>query len=220
MFGSIAPTKSLLISLLEPAINQYLSLDDNYRSLLAPIAGKVIAIEISNLRQTLYLCPGEHSLQILESYPDPVDARLIGSLSALGLMGLSATPMHSLFKGEVRIEGDTLIAHKFQSLFAKLDLNLESKLARYTGAGIAQRLSGLFRDTQHWTQQSLHHFRLNLEEFLQEETRDVPAKAEAEISFQQIDQLRSDLDRLAARIERLNPSLKPAPDCNSKDSPQ
>ena len=144
MFGSIAPTKSLLISLLEPAINQYLSLDDNYRNLLAPIAGKVIAIDISNLHQTLYLCPGENSLQILESYPDSVDARLSGSLSALGLMGLSATPMHSLFKGEVRIEGDALIAHKFQSLFAKLDLQLENKLARYTGASIAQHVSSPF----------------------------------------------------------------------------
>jgi ubiquinone biosynthesis protein UbiJ len=44
---------------------------------------------------------------------------------------------------------------------------------------------------------------LNLEEFLQEETRDLPAKAEAELLFQNIDNSRSDVDRLLARIDRL-----------------
>ena len=50
-------------------------------------------------------------------------------------------------------------------------------------------------------------FRLNLEEFLQEETREVPAKAEAEMVFQQIDACRSDVDRLDARIERLQAAI-------------
>ena len=197
------PTFSLLLSLLEPAINQYLGLAENYKSLMAPIAGKVIAIEISDLGQTIYFCPGTERLQILEHYTEVVDARLKGSLASLGMMGLSATPMHALFKGQVTIEGDTLLAHKFQSLFSKLDLKLENRLAAITGAEVAGRLSTLFGESRTWTQDTLHNFRLNLEEFLQEETRDLPAKAEAELCFQAIDQLRSDTDRLEARIQRL-----------------
>lgn len=193
----------LLISLLEPAINRYLSLDQNATALLEPLAGKVIAIDITSLNQSIYLCPTQDHIQILESYPDPVDARLIGSLAALGLMGLSATPMRSLFKGEVRIEGDTQIAHKLQSLFAKLDIDLESKLARYTGPGLAGKLSEFFRGSRAWSQDSLHSLRLNIEEFLQEETRELPAKAEADALFAEIDTCRNDFDRLNSRIERL-----------------
>ena len=201
------PTLSLLLSLLEPALNRYLGLADNYQTLLAPLAGKVIAIELTDIAQTFYLCPGHERLQILENHPHPVDAKLRGSLAALGLMGLSATPLHALFKGEVSIEGDTVVAHKFQSLFSKLDLKLEHRLAHITGPNLAHKLSGLFNGGREWTRDSLHNFRLNLEEFLQEETREVPAKAEAELIFTAIDQLRSDADRLEARIQRLRDTL-------------
>ena len=166
-------------------------------------AGKVLAIHITPFNETLYLCPTQDRIQFLENYTGEVDTRLSGSLSALGLMGLSATPMRSLFKGEVRIEGDTLLAQKLQRMFEKLDINLETKLARYSSDDFAQRVSHLFRTSRDWTQNTLTSFRLNLEEFLQEETRDLPAKAEAELVFQEIDAVRSDLDRLNARVERL-----------------
>jgi ubiquinone biosynthesis accessory factor UbiJ len=200
--------KSLLIAALESALNRYLALDDHIEQYLTPMAGKIIAVHISSFNDSLYLCPTAQGMQILESYPGSVDATLSGSLSALGLMGLSATPMRSLFKGEVRIEGDTQVARRLQRLFEKLDINLESKVARYTGDAFAQRLGKLFRGSREWTQHTLTTFRLNLEEFLQEETRELPAKSEAELFFRDIDTCRSDCDRLDARLDRLEASLQ------------
>ncbi|QPK61789.1 SCP2 sterol-binding domain-containing protein [Methylomonas sp. LL1] len=210
MTGNLSHIKPLLIGALETAFNGYLGLDEHLEQLLAPMAGKVIAVHITPFDETLYLCPTHDRIQFLGNYAGEVDAGLSGSLSALGLMGLSATPMRALFKGEVRIEGDTQLAHKLQRLFEKLDINLEAKLARYTGDRFAQRLSGLLRGSRDWTQHTLTSFRLNLEEFLQEETRDLPAKAEAELMFQRIDACRSDVDRLNARIERLAAGLNKA----------
>lgn len=199
--------KSLFIATLETALNRYLTLDDHIEQYLAPMAGKVIAVHISSLGDSFYLCPTAHNILILESYPGTADATLSGSLSALGLMGLSATPMRSLFKGEVRIEGDSQLARRLQRLFEKLDINLEGKIARYTGDAFAQRLGKLFRGSRDWTQHSLATFRMNLEEFLQEETRELPAKPEAEAFFRQIDTYRSDCDRLNARLDRLEASI-------------
>lgn len=195
--------RPLLISALESGFNAYLDLDEQLEQLLAPMVGKVLAIHITPFNETLYLCPAPDRIQFLENYQGDVDTRLSGSLSALGLMGLSATPMRALFKGEVRIEGDTLLAQKLQRMFEKLDINLEAKLARYSSDSFAQRVSTFLRGGRDWTQHTMTSFRLNLEEFLQEETRDLPAKAEAELVFQEIDVFRSDLDRLNARIERL-----------------
>jgi ubiquinone biosynthesis protein UbiJ len=203
MSGNLSHIKPLLISVLETALNQYLAMDDHLEQYLTPIAGKIIAVHITPFDETLYLAPVHDRIQLLENYVGEVDASLSGSLSALGLMGLSATPMRSLFKGDVKIEGDTQLAHKFQRLFEKLDINLQAKLARFTGDAVAERLTGLMRGSRAWTQQTLTSFRLNLEEFLQEETRDLPAKAEAELLFQNIDNSRSDVDRLLARIDRL-----------------
>ena len=203
MSGNLSHIKPLLISVLETALNQYLAMDDHLEQYLTPIAGKIIAVHITPFDETLYLAPVHDRIQLLENYVGEVDASLSGSLSALGLMGLSATPMRSLFKGDVKIEGDTQLAHKFQRLFEKLDINLQAKLARFTGDAVAERLTGLMRGSRAWSQQTLTSFRLNLEEFLQEETRDLPAKAEAELLFQNIDNSRSDVDRLLARIDRL-----------------
>lgn len=195
--------KPLLIAALETGLNRYLGLDEHLEQLLTPMVGKILAIHVTPFNETVYLCPAQDRIQLLEKYVGEVDAKLSGSLSALGLMGLSATPMRALFKGEVRIEGDTLLAQKLQRLFEKLDINLEGKLARYSNDSFAQKISTFFRGGLDWTRHTSTSFRLNLEEFLQEETRDLPAKTEAELVFQQIDACRSDIDRLNARIERL-----------------
>ena len=160
----------------------------------------------SPLRDHL-LCPAADAIQILDEYPDLPDTCLTGSVFALGLMGLSSNPMRSIFSGEVKIEGDMHTGRKFQELFAKLDINLEAKLARYTGDNIAHNISEFFRSGQNWSKESIETFRLNTAEFLQEETRDLPAVPEMDIYYSQVDELRTRFDRLQSRVERLEQTL-------------
>ncbi len=195
--------KPLLTSTMETALNQFLSLDQDTSLFLKPMAGKVIAIKVLPFNETIYLCPTEDKIQLLESYTLEVDATISGTLSALGLMGFSSTPMRSIFNGEVKIEGDTQLAHKFQQLFDSLDIDLEEKLSQFTGDIIAHKIGNLFRAGQQWTEESIETFKLNSKEFLQEEIRDLPAGPEADIFYQQVDEIRSDFDRLSARIEQL-----------------
>jgi ubiquinone biosynthesis accessory factor UbiJ len=200
--------KPLLIGTLEVALNQYLSLDQDSGYFLTPLAGKVIAVTVQPFNETVYLCPAIDSLQCLDQFPGEPDTRLTGSIWALGLMGLSSTPMRSVFSGEVKIEGDMQTGRKFQELFAKLDIDLEEKLSQFTGDIIAHKLGNFFRAGQSWSKESLETFRLNAKEFLQEETRDLPAAPEADIYYAQVDELRTDFDRLQSRIERLESALQ------------
>ncbi len=195
--------KPLLMSALETALNKFLALDQNSSNFLAPLAGKIIAVNISTFNETIYLCPTNNSIQLLDYSPDQPHTQLSGSVFALGLMGLSSKPMRSIFSGEVKIEGDMNTGRKFQELFAKLDINLEQQLARFTGDTIAHNISQFFRAGQNWSKESIETFRLNASEFLQEETRDLPAGPEVDIFYRQIDELRTDFDRLQSRIERL-----------------
>jgi ubiquinone biosynthesis accessory factor UbiJ len=191
------------MSALETALNKFLALDQNSSNFLAPLAGKVIAVSISTFNETIYLCPTADSIQFLDQFPDQPDTCLTGSVFALGLMGISSKPMRSIFSGKVKIEGDMDIGRKFQELFANLDINLEQQLACYTGDNIAHNISQLFRAGQEWSKESIETFRLNASEFLQEETRDLPAVPEMDIFYRQIDELRTDFDRLQSRVERL-----------------
>jgi ubiquinone biosynthesis protein UbiJ len=199
--------KPLLISALETALNQYISLDENASQVLMPLAGKVIAITIEPFNETLYLCPTADKIQCLESFVGEVDTTISGSLMALGLMGLSKTPMRSIYQGEVKINGDMEVGRKFQILFDKLDINLEKKLSFYTGEAFAHSVGELFRAGKSWTEETLETFKLNASEFLTEETRDLPAKPEVDIFYRQVDALRMDYDRLAAHVARLQSQL-------------
>ncbi len=195
--------KPLLSSTLETALTQYLTLDDNAHLYLTPLAGKVIAITIEPFNETLYLCPTETTIQCLENFVGEVDTTLSGSILAFGVMGLSKKPTRSLFSGDVKITGDTRLGQKFQQLFEKSDIDWEQHLSHFTGDIVAQTLGDLFRSGNQWTQESIETFTLNVTEFLQEETRDLPAKAEADIFYQHVDHLRMDFDRLCAHVNQL-----------------
>ncbi len=200
--------KPILAGLLETTLNQYLALDEDAGLLLSPLTGKVIAVTFEPFNETLFLCPTESKIQILEQFHGKADTRITGSLAALGLMGMNTSSMRSIFNGDVRIEGDTQTGQRFQQLFKNLEIDLEEKLSDITGDILAHKIGNLFRSGHHWSLQTLETLRLNTEEFLQEESRDLPAKAEAEIFFRGIDELRSDYDRLEKRIERLQNTLE------------
>jgi len=199
--------KALLMNALEIAINQYLSLDPNASTFLAPLAGKVIKVTITSVNESIYMCPSPDAIQLLDFSSEPVDTQLTGSVFAFGLMGLSSKPMRSIFSGEIQIEGDMQIGRKFQSLFSKLDINLEPHLARYTGDIVAQQISQFFRSGHEWSKESIESFRLNVSEYLQDETRDLPPEPEVAIFYSQVDELRTHFDRLQSRIERLENAL-------------
>ncbi len=199
--------KPLLIAALETALNRYLALDNNKEDLLIPLKGKIIALTIQPFNETLYLCPTSDSIQIIDQVTDEPDTTISGSAWALGLMGISAKPMRSVFSGDIKIEGDIQTGKQFQELFKKLDIDLEGLLAQYAGADLASRVSQFFRSGQEWGKETIETFKLNTAEFLQEETRDLPAKPEIDSFYQDVDELRTASDRLESRIERLNKTL-------------
>ena len=207
--------KSLLIGTLQAAFNQYLGLDPNSGHLLAPIAGKTIAVTITPFNETLYLCPQADAMHLLYDCPGAIDTQVSGSLFALGLMGLSKNPMQTIFSGQVKIEGDMRVGRKLQELFGKLEINLEPAIARYVGDKNAQVLSRFFSAGKDWSEESLETFRLNVSEFLQEESRELPPAPEMDIFYRQVDSLRADFDRLNSRVERLQSFLSKA-----KESPE
>lgn len=201
--------KPLLIAALETALNHYLGLDANKDALLMPLKGKVIALTIQPFNETVYLCPTSDAIQIIDQTVNQPDTLISGSLWALGLMGVSAKPMRTVFSGDVSITGDMHTGKQFQELFKKLDIDLEKLLAQYAGNNLASQIGQWFRTSQDWGKETIESFKLNTAEFLQEETRDLPANSEIDLFYQAVDELRNAADRIECRVERLNQHLNP-----------
>lgn len=199
--------KSLFVSALEDALNRYIFLDPDASDLLKPLLSKVIAVKMTSPAFEIYLCPGETGIQLLQEYQGRPDATLSGSPMALCLMGMSESPLCALFPGEVKMEGDVTTGRRFQSFLERLDVDPEEPLSRFTGDVIAHRIGNLVRGGRQWGRESLETLRLNLTEYLQEEARDLPAPAEAEIFYGGVETLRAAGDRLEARVQRLKNAL-------------
>lgn len=193
----------ILLTALESTLNGYLLMDPHKDSLLAPLAGKVIAVTVRPFETTIYFCPADHAVQVLDTVTMPPDTFISGTPWALGWMGLSSKPMRSIFAGDVTIEGDVHVGRKFQKLFEQLDINLEGKLALFTGDWFADKVGRFFQAGRRWSEHTLETFGLNLSEYLQEESRDLPAPAELEMFYHDVDELRTACDRLDSRLNRL-----------------
>lgn len=191
--------KPILTGAFETALNRYIAMDTDASFLLAPLNNKVVAVNFLPIQETLYFCPSEHNIQILDEYPGQPDANLTGSLLAFGAKGLGA----DLYNDSIKISGSIEVGQTFLRVFEKLDIDPEEMLSRYTGDIVAHRIGRFFRAGHRWITDFLETSRLNLTEFLQEETRDLPAKPEADIFYRKIDELQADLNRLQKHIELL-----------------
>jgi ubiquinone biosynthesis protein UbiJ len=196
-------SSALFSSSLSDALTHYISLDPDAAIWLAPLSGKVIAINLQPFNQLTYLQVHDNGLQLLEEFQGEADTTLSGSPIAFGLMGLSKNPMRSLFSGEIEISGDSHTGRQFQKLFKHLNIDWEEQLSKVTGDVAAHKISNQLKSVQAWASESAETFNLNSGEYLQEETRDLPAKPEVEQFFDKVDQLRADSDRLQARLNRL-----------------
>ena len=192
-----------LCASLEAGFNAWLKLDGEIFSSLASLEGRVIAIHITGINETLYLFPGHDGIMILSDFDGEADTTLHGTPVALAKLGLSRDPRDILFSGEVTITGDTRLGQKFRKILSQVDIDWEEILSHYTGDMIAHRLGNRVRELSSWWRRSVSSVQQNSGEYLQEETRVVAANAEVEEFLAQVDKLRDDVARLEARIKRL-----------------
>ena len=197
---------ALTVAALEQAVNHYLALDPDARQAIGRLHGRVIAFDLEGTGLTIYLVPAaDGRVQLLSHHEGGADCRLRGTPLALARMSHPRAGSDQLFAGEVQIEGDTELAHRFGKILAAMDIDWEEQLSHYTGDLIAHDLGNLVRGATRWGRHSLDTLGRDLQEYLQEELRLLPVRAEIEDFLSDVDRLRDDVERLQARIERLQP---------------
>jgi len=192
-----------VLAALEAAVNRYITLDPERAARLGEIQGRVILIELAGFGTRLYVIPGRAGLQLYGDYAGKPDSVLQGTPLALARMGVSHRKEDQLFSGEVRIEGDTHLAQVFGDLLAGLEVDWEEQLSRLVGDAAAHQVGSRVRDIERWGRRTGDILTEDLKEYLQEEARLLPGRYETQAFLDDVDRLRDDLERLAARVARL-----------------
>ena len=83
------------------------------------------------------------------------------------------------------------------------EIDWEEYLSHFVGDIIAHQVGNCVRSFVDWNQQTAATMRQNMTEYLQEEIRYFPPREECQDFFNDVDEFRSDIDRMEARIQRL-----------------
>ncbi len=191
----------------ETAVNKVLSLDTDSQKALSELCGKIIQVELTDLNVSLIFSiesqNGVTNISVSNSTEATPNVKLSGTGFAFFNMGWVAKNGDAIFKGDVHFNGEINTAQKFQNVFQNLNIDWEAELAKVTGDQaahvIGQFMLGFHNQAKHFAKT----FVLNLSEYATEESRMAVHKEEIESFYDDLADLKADIGRTEARINRI-----------------
>lgn len=200
---------------LEAALNRALSLDADTRAALAPLDGRSIALTLASPPLALRVTVDGERLRVgpplADAEPDlSVRSTLGGLLSQVqAVLGLSPHGNAPAI-GRMRIEGDAELARRLQLLASGFDPDWQRPFAAVFGDVVGVQVANAFAGALRQAKVLAVNGAQSAAEYVTEESRDAVARGELDAFHDDVDVLRDDVERIAARVARLQPGANGA----------
>ncbi len=191
---------------LETTLNRALALDPDTREALKPLAGRRITLAVEAPPLALEIRVEGDNLRVgpvnASEEPDlAVRSTLGGLLSQLPFLRRDdAAPV-----GRVRVSGDAELARRLQTLAGRFDPDWQQPFVAVFGDVVGVQMANAARSALRQARKAAGNLAESAAEFVTEESRDVVGRAELNAFHDDVDAVRDDVERLAARIRRLQP---------------
>jgi ubiquinone biosynthesis protein UbiJ len=197
---------------LEAILNRNIAASFAARQLCRQLQGKVLVLQVmgipTGLPSSIFFRSTGDAMSIVTRHDAPADATLSGTPLSL-LRVASARDLATLRSSGIGVAGSAEIAQAFSELLGAARPDLEEELSRVIGDVAAHQVGNVARSLLAFGRRAADTLAQNVAEYLQEEGRDVPARAEAEEFYAGVDRLREDVDRIEARLALLSSKGKP-----------
>jgi ubiquinone biosynthesis accessory factor UbiJ len=194
---------------LEAALNRALALDPDTRDGLRTLDGRSVALHVAAPKLALQVRVNGDRLEV-----GPVDGAAEPDLSVRSTLGALVSQL-PFFRndnappvGKLRIEGDADLARRLQRLAERFDPDWQQPFASVFGDVLGVQIANAFAAGLRHARDAAGNFATNAAEFVTEESRDVVARDELNAFYDDVDTLRDDVERIAARLARLRGSLR------------
>ncbi|TQV88977.1 ubiquinone biosynthesis accessory factor UbiJ [Aliikangiella coralliicola] len=208
----------LSATFIEQVGNRILNLDAEAHQKLKEFENKVIHIEITDLQLDYYFIFPNGTLVVQdsknefataqaeeseESIARKTSASISGKLRAFLAAASAEHSGDSVFTGDLHFSGEINTAKKFQDFVQSLEIDWQEPLSQLLGDEITHFVSRGVNHAQQLFKNFVTQTRQDVPEYLQEEVRVTPTQTELDIFFETVDLVRSQTDRLQARLQRL-----------------
>lgn len=195
---------SALEPLLRPIaamINRQVTAKTPARELCTELDGTTFALRVPDTSLAVYLTVDAERVILSGDYVDDPDVVATGSLISLArLAGPAAEDL--IRDGSIDISGDAVIAGRFRKLLRYGQPDLEEELAAVIGDAAAHGIGKFVRGVSGWSREARTTMQQNIGEYLQEESRAVPGRHEADEFRDDVNSLRDDVARFEARLKK------------------
>jgi ubiquinone biosynthesis protein UbiJ len=205
----------VLAETLQRVLNRYVSESTAARERLQALEGSSFAIEVAGTGLSCVLSAANGALHVAPYAVEPPTARLRAAPLDLLKLARSGRAVAGLRKTHAEITGDLHVAESFGALLELARPDLEEVLAGFVGDIAAHEIGRAAADGLAWLTRAARSFEMNTAEYLQEESRALPAALEAQAFYDDVERLRDDVERAAARLARLE---QRAAACAASDS--
>jgi ubiquinone biosynthesis protein UbiJ len=176
------------------------------RELCEQLSGTTVAIRVRDTALAMYFTIGDSAVELSTDSDNESDPDVVITGSLLTLARIAGTSGEQAIRdGSLELTGDAEVAQAFQTLLGFAAPDIEEELSGVIGDVAAHRLGETARGVRNWARAARSTMASNIREYVQEESRDVPSRYETERFSSRVDSLRDDVDRLEARLNRLNP---------------
>lgn len=182
-----------------------LSYDPGTQASLRALHGKVLKIHCTSPEVSIYAVIEEGGLRLTSHYEHLVHCHLTGSASAL--VSLLWHDNHSLADSGVTLSGEPGLLGNIQQLLQRLELDWQQPLVDVLGETAAYPLIRLLSSQSQWVSQRMQRVPDWLSDVLTEELQLLPSADELSVFYQDVNDLRTDTERLQARISKLQQTL-------------
>lgn len=168
----------------------------------ARLEGKRLAVVVEGLSLSVELCVRDGRVRIHEGASDAADVTIEGP--PLELVKLAGADSLGRLKGtNVQLHGDMHTAETFAVLLKAAAPDGERELAGWIGDLSAHAIGRRARGFARWSQRASRALQADATEYLQEEGEMLPRPEQVRNFCGEVDRLRDDVERAAARLDRL-----------------
>ncbi|MEO6366148.1 MAG: SCP2 sterol-binding domain-containing protein [Luteimonas sp.] len=191
---------------LESALNRALALDDDTRIALKSLDGRRVALQVASPPLALEVSVDGDQLRVgpldATEIPDlAVRSTLAGLISQLPFLRRDDAPT----VGKLHVSGDADLARRLQRLAERFDPDWQQPFAAVFGDVIGVQIANAIAGALKHARVAAKNLAETSAEYVTEESRDVIGKDELNAFLDDVDALHDDVERIAARVARLQP---------------
>jgi len=189
------------LSFIESELNRCIGESTAARDLLARLAGTSFAVRVEGLGITAVLRSDGERLRVDSDADGATAALRAAPLDLLRLV--NADGVSGVKRTRAELSGDLEVAERYARMLKLARPDLEEEVAKWLGDLPAHALGEAVRGAGAWLARAGAALRMNAAEYLQEESRAMPAPLEARAFYSDVERLRDAVERAAARLARL-----------------